>query len=189
MISDTYRMDKRFLFSQLDVAFRLCNINIPVIAVLEAIEEIQAAEFAHAPLDTRLGTHITHILHSVLTLVLGHVERVLHFQPEVGLDGFAGDGELRTKTAAEQPVVFIFFQQIDTIRSHVAYHPFAQVDLSHSTAVTAPYAEEDTMPQELVRIAPTFVTQQTQGVSRVQANVFELRVGIRQRERGVRLAE
>ena len=94
MISDTDCMNKRFLFGQLDVAFRLCDIDIPIIAVLEAVEEIQAAEFAHAPLDTRLCTYVTNILHSVLTLVLGHVERVLQFQPKVGLDGFAGDGEL-----------------------------------------------------------------------------------------------
>lgn len=113
-------MDKRFLLCQLDVTFCLRDIDVAVITVLEAIEEIKAAEFAHAPFDTRLRSHMTQVLHAVLPLVLRYVECVLQFDPQIGLHGFAGNDELRTDTAAEQPIVLILLQQIDAIRTHVA---------------------------------------------------------------------
>ena len=74
-------MDKCFLFGQLDVAFRLCDIDIPIVAVLEAVEEIEAAESTHAPFDTGLGTNRTDELMSVFLLILRRIECIDKFYP------------------------------------------------------------------------------------------------------------
>ena len=86
-IGYAYSMDEGFLFGEFDIGLLLSDVDIPVVAILEAIEEIEAAEFGQTPTDTCLGADLADILAAVLLLVLGRVERVLQFHPKVGFDG------------------------------------------------------------------------------------------------------
>lgn len=113
---------------QLDVAFFLGDIDISVIPVRETIVEIQAAEFRNSPFDAGLGTHITDELMSVFLLILRRIERVRQFTPDIGFDGFAGNVEICTYTAAQLPSILAFLQRVDAIGSRLHEHPLAEVN-------------------------------------------------------------
>ena len=101
VIHDAKGMKVRLSFGQLDVAFAFGNVDITVIAVLEAVEEIQAAESGQTPLDAYLCANGADKLAAVTLLVRGRIKRVLQFAPEIGLKGFAGHSELSTETRAK----------------------------------------------------------------------------------------
>ena len=86
-------MEESRFFGQLNVAFTFGDVDVAVIAVLESIVEIQTAEPRYSPLDTGLRTNGADELVSILLLILGCVERILQFDPKVGLNGFAGHGK------------------------------------------------------------------------------------------------
>ena len=112
-------MHEAFLFGHFDFSFILRDIDVAVVSVREAIEEIKAAESGEAPFDTGLRADVGNELPAVLLLVFGRVEGVDEFEPEIGFDGFAGYDKLRADLATQQHIIFVFLHEVHAVRAHI----------------------------------------------------------------------
>ena len=186
-------MYEAFRFGQFDFSFILRDVDIPVVPVGETIEEIEAAESGEAPFDTGLRADVANELPAVLLLVFGRVEGVDEFEPEIGLDGFAGDDKLRAYFATQQHIVFVLLQEVHAVRTHIQLHSLTEEYLRVAEGVGTRSGEEQTVAYPLVRVGflgsrPCAVcSDDVQGITYVQLEVVDRFVT--EIEGGIGLAE